>query len=216
VEHDQGLGGLAKHFAHQINVDLTDSQIDQLLIYLSEIIRWNSTINITSIADPRSIIIKHFVDSLTALCATDFPQRTLICDIGSGAGLPGIPLKIARPDLHVVLIESNKKKCSFLHSTIGLLKLENVMVFAGPIGQFASKSDTPLIDIAVVRALRFDEIKKDISKFLCHAGKVVLYRAESLGSTESVDGFVIESEHPFSLPENSGERVISVLKPVAS
>lgn len=216
MEHDQGLGGLAKHFAHQINVDLTDGQIDQLMIYLSEIIRWNSTTNITSITDPRSIIIKHFVDSLTALCATDFPQRALVCDIGSGAGLPGIPLKIARPDLHVILIESNKKKCSFLHSTIGLLKLENVTVFAGSIDQFVNKSGTPLIDIAVVRALRFDEIRKDISKFLYRTGKVVLYRTERLGSTENIDGFVIESEHPFSLPENSGERVISVLKPAAS
>ena len=95
--------------------------------YLAHLIEWNKAINITTIINPKEIIIKHFVDSLGALIATSFPQNGVVLDIGSGGGFPGIPLKIVRSDMRLVLVEPVQKKSSFLNSVIGLLKLHDVV-----------------------------------------------------------------------------------------
>jgi 16S rRNA (guanine527-N7)-methyltransferase len=193
---------------------MTEDQLDQFMVYLDEITRWNRTTNLTGLTDRDEIVIKHFVDSITALAATDFSHGASVCDIGSGAGLPGIPLRIIRPDLQLVLIEPNKKKCSFLHSVIGSLKLKNVSVVAETLEKYVSGAAKSLFDIVIARALRFDEIFKDAGRIIHPTGKLVLYRTEQFASAKIAGEFRVKEERFFTLPKGKGTRVISVLEPI--
>ena len=185
---------------------------EQFMCYLAHLIEWNKTINLTAIINPNKIIIKHFVDSLAALTATSFPQNGVVLDVGSGGGFPGIPLKIVRSDLRLVLVEPVQKKCSFLNSVIGLLKLHDVSTFDGTIEQYAKQPLPHVIDMVVVRALKYEEIRKYIPELLTSNGKVVLYRTESIKKQEIGEEFHLVSETALTLPQGSGKRVISVIE----
>lgn len=132
-------------------------------------------------------------------------------DVGAGAGFPGLPLKIVRDDLRLILIEPVKKKCSFLSSVAGLLKLSDVSIFPGSLRQYVDQLKYIDADIMVLRALRFDEIKDQAEVVLNKMGKVILYRTQMIEADSIPRGFMIESQNLFSLPMNQGDRVISVL-----
>jgi 16S rRNA (guanine527-N7)-methyltransferase len=111
--------------AHSWGLSLSAAQSDQFLAYADELRCWNERFNLTTITDPEQIVTRHFLDSLVcALHWGDEPQS--LVDIGSGAGFPGLPLKILRPTLHLTLIESVRKKADFLHHIVELLGLEHV------------------------------------------------------------------------------------------
>jgi len=109
---------------------LNEGQINQFKQYLSLLLEWNKIINLTAITDIVAIIRYHFQDSLQAVKAVDFTTIGSIVDVGSGAGLPGIPLKICYPHLFVVLIEVNRKKIAFLHTVIKTLKIKSIEVYS--------------------------------------------------------------------------------------
>lgn len=178
--------------------------------YLSQLIYWNRTINLTSITSPREIVIKHFIDSLIPILAVPFLHQAQLIDVGTGAGFPGIPLKIARSDLQVKLIEPNKKKCSFLSSLIGTLRLTDVEVFAGTIQEYKAQGGTSA-QIITARALRLEDIQSELLSLTFPTGKIVLYRTEPLTLQEVPAGMTTEKQQRFDLPENAGERVITVL-----
>ena len=180
--------------------------------YLAHLIEWNKTINLTAITNPNEIIIKHFIDSLGALIATSFPQNGVVLDIGSGGGFPGIPLKIVRSDMRVVLVEPVQKKCSFLNSVIGLLKLHDVSTFDGTIEQYAKWPLRHVIDTVVVRALKYDEIRKYIPELLISNGKIVLYRTEAIKKQEVGEEFKLVNETALTLPQGYGKRILSVIE----
>lgn len=211
MEHEDEFSDLLLRSCRQIGLNLTNEQAAQFMIYLSQLLQWNRVTNLTSITDPEKIVIKHFVDSLTALAATAFPSQAVVIDVGAGAGFPGLPLKIARRDLHLVLIEPVKKKCSFLNSITGLLKLSDVSIFPGSLHQYVSQVKFAAADIMVVRALRFDEIQEQAELLLKKMAKVILYRTQLIGTDSIPGGFIIESQKLFSLPLNQGNRVISVM-----
>jgi 16S rRNA (guanine527-N7)-methyltransferase len=98
---------------HRLGLELTEQQSEQFLRYQQELLDWNTRINLTSITNPGEVLIKHFLDSLSLLMAYDAPYARLL-DIGAGAGFPGIPLKIVRPQWRVVLLEATGKKVTFL------------------------------------------------------------------------------------------------------
>jgi 16S rRNA (guanine527-N7)-methyltransferase len=212
VEHD--VRDFLVTSTQALGTSLTDRQIQQFSVYLSQLLTWNRTTNLTSITDPYEIIGKHFVDSLTALIALSFPFQGLVIDVGSGAGFPGIPLKILRSDLRVFLVEPSLKKCSFLHSIVGTLRLDQVSIYCGRLQDLAGKESHPRADVIVVRALRIDEIADSMTRLLYRNGHVVLYRTEK--SKEQSKIFLVQSEHEFSLPRNYGHRVVTVLTKAAS
>jgi 16S rRNA (guanine527-N7)-methyltransferase len=215
VEHERALREFLVTSTSGLSISLTEEQTGQFLIYLSQLLAWNNTINLTSITDPYEIISKHFVDSLTALSAFKFPSQSTVVDVGSGAGFPGIPLKIIRRDLRVVLVEPSQKKCSFLHFIVGALKLEQVSVYAGELRQYAANEPSVLADVVVLRALRFDEIAEAAARILKPQGHLLLYRTEQREERPS-RAFLVESHHHFSLPLNHGSRVVTVLAKSAS
>lgn len=211
MEHEAESFDLLLRSCRQIDLNLTDEQAAKFMIYLSQLLQWNRVTNLTSITDPQKIVIKHFVDSLTALAATSFPFQAVVIDVGAGAGFPGLPLKIVRDDLRLVLIEPIKKKCSFLTSITGLLKLSDVSIFPGSLRQYVDQVKYTAADIMVLRALRFDEIKEQAEMLLNKTGKIILYRTQMIGADSAPSGFMIKSQKLFSLPMNQGNRVISIL-----
>jgi len=212
VEHEKELRELTINSVGELGLTIGENHAEQFMRYLTHLIEWNKSINLTTIIDPKEIIIKHFIDSLAALTATSFPQDCRVLDVGSGGGFPGIPLKIMRSDMRVVLVEPVQKKCSFLNSVIGLLKLHDVSTFTGTIEQYARPPISQVIDTIVLRALKYEEIRKYISALLMSKGKLVLYRTEAIKEEEIGEDFHLVSETAFLLPQGLGTRIITVME----
>ena len=113
--------------ARQLGIELNEQQSAQFDLYKNELLAWNARTNLISENSSREIITRHFLDSLIALRFIPKPDARVI-DIGSGAGFPGLPLKIAMPSLEMYFLEANRKKVSFLKHTTRLLKLANTVV----------------------------------------------------------------------------------------
>ena len=212
MEHEPELREFTINSVRELGLTIGEIHAEQFMCYLAHLIEWNKSINLTSIIDPKEIIIKHFVDSLVALVATSFSQNGVVLDVGSGGGFPGIPLKIVRSDVRLVLVEPVQKKCSFLNSVIGLLKLHDVSTFDGTIEQYAKWPLRHTIDTVVVRALKFEEIRKHIPALLAPKGKVVLYRTETIKKQEIGEDFRLVNETALTLPQGSGKRVVTVIE----
>lgn len=212
MEHELDLREFTIRSVRELGLIIGETHADQFMRYLAHLIEWNKSINLTTIIDPKKIIIKHFVDSLVGLVATDFPKHGMVLDVGSGGGFPGIPLKIVRSDIRLTLVEPTQKKCSFLNSVIGLLKLQDVSTFCGTIEQYAKQPLSDVIDVVVVRALKYEDIGKHFPALLTSRGKVVLYRTEIIKNKDIGKEFHLVSETDLMLPERSGKRVVTVIE----
>lgn len=153
----------------------TSDKIDAFMTFLSELKRWNKAYNLTGLKSDDDIVIKHFLDSLLYLSA--MPEGELkVADIGSGAGFPGIPLKIIRPEMEVYLIEPTAKKAAFLRHITRQLSLKKIEVVEKRIEEVKVCRGLPsFMDAAVSRAL-FDvkEFVKKASHILKPGGKLIL------------------------------------------
>jgi len=140
--------------ASRLGIELSDGQARAFELYLEALLDWNQRVNLTSITDPDQVAALHFLDSLSCLAAAPFVSGARVADVGSGAGLPGIPLAITRPDLRVALLESVAKKCRFLEHAAGLLSLGSVSV-ACTRAEHAGRDPTmrETFDIVVSRAV---------------------------------------------------------------
>ncbi len=113
-------------------VEPTPPQVDQLLLYVRELLRWNEKINLTACAQPGEVLLRHVLDALVPL--THISGMSRLLDVGPGGGLPGIPIKIFMPDLFVVLLEATRKKASFNQHVVDRLRLEGVEVVWARLG----------------------------------------------------------------------------------
>lgn len=150
---EKGLAELIS-FVHGFGWELTGGQIDQFDRYLSHLLEWNSRMNLTAITDPQQIVSRHFCDSVSCIAATGSLDKRRLIDVGSGAGFPGIPLKIVFPDISLTLVESVRKKSDFLRSLVDYLALTDTQVLnlrAEAIGQ--RKEYRESYDIATARAV---------------------------------------------------------------
>ena len=212
MEHESQLREFLMSSVEELGLTVGETQVEQFICYLAHLIEWNKAINLTAIIEPKEIIIKHFVDSLAALVVTRFPPNSAVLDVGSGGGFPGIPLKIMRPDMQLTLVEPIQKKYSFLNSVIGLLKLQDAFTFCGNIEQYAKQPLRDATDTVVVRALKYEEIRKHLPALLTSRGKVVLYRTETIKNQDVGEEFHIVRETDLTLPQGSGKRVITVIE----
>lgn len=144
---------LSKAF-RELLIPYAADQLNAFSDYLSLLKKWSRAYNLTSLSNSKDIIVKHFIDSVVYLKAIPAHSRTLL-DVGSGAGFPGIPIKIMRPDVNVVLLEPSRKKTSFLGHVVSSLKLKNIHVVRGRIEDYpCSQNDVPArFDVVVTRAL---------------------------------------------------------------
>src|SRR5208282_5320201 len=132
-----------------LDVSVQADTVDRFLSYLFELKKWNRAYNLTALKSDRDIIAKHFFDSLLFLKV--FPEDSgNVCDVGSGAGFPGIPIAIVRPDISITLIEPSRKKCAFLRNIKKVINLNNVAVLEARVEDM---KDSDFFNIAVTRAL---------------------------------------------------------------
>jgi len=201
--------------AEELGVNLTLEQLNSLFIYSSELRKWNRRINLTSITNERDVIIKHFLDSLSYLKGFDPAPGLRLLDMGSGAGFPAIPLKIACPELSVTLVESTKKKASFLRHIIRTLPLDQAEVKDVRIEELP-ESSRKSYDVITARA--FSDIRSAAAAgviYLKPGGVMVLSR----GGEETADESALrsldvecEARNELILPHSDYKRVIWVLK----
>ena len=117
--------------ARKLGIRLTGGQLEKFRVYCDELIEWNRRLNLTAVRERDQIMLKHFLDSLSVLLVWREAGAGRAIDVGSGAGFPGVPLKIVCPDLHLVLLEATGKKVDFLRHIIERLKLERVTAIHG-------------------------------------------------------------------------------------
>jgi 16S rRNA (guanine527-N7)-methyltransferase len=210
---------LLKRGAHQFGVGLSEEQVRLFILFLEGLWSWNRNINLTGIAKKRKMLIQLLLEPLVAL--PYLPSSGTLLDIGSGAGIPGLPFKIARPEYEVHLLEAKAKKVSFLKDMIRKVGLKGIKAYQGR----AEKSDDlPALfngyDIVTARALA--PLKRTIhicSPHIMPGGLLVTFKgshihrekANSKGVIEGL-GFVIETEAAYRLPETRGERHLLILK----
>lgn len=154
---------------------LTPEQLTKFQIYHELLLEWNQKINLVSRQDTERIIPYHFIDSL--LVVNEIPKDSAVCDLGSGAGLPGIPLKIMRDDIKLYLIESIQKKASFLDLVVERLNLAKVAVFP----ERAENITDIKCDLVLIRLIgRIKKVVLIVIPFLNPAGKIIFYKSETV------------------------------------
>lgn len=140
--------------ANVLGIKLNKNKIDSFILYKELLKEWNQKINITSITDDEEIDIKHFIDSITPLSTDLFAEDVRMIDIGTGGGFPGIPLKIINRDMEVVLLDSLKKRITFLEDIIDKLALEKTLPIHGRAEELGrDKNHREKYDIAISRAV---------------------------------------------------------------
>ena len=139
------LAALLRRGVDQLGINLVDEQIDRLIALVGLLIKWNRAYNLTAIRDPREIVIKHLLDSLSI---ESFIDDARIIDVGTGGGFPGLPLAIARPSAQFVLLDASAKKVRFVQRASDTLELENVAAVHGRVEDYVEQK----FDIVVCRA----------------------------------------------------------------
>ena len=148
----QEFSNLMIDYGKEINIVFTEEQLKKFYQYMNLLIEWNEKINLTAIVEPKEIILKHFIDSLTIIKYIE-PNKFVI-DIGTGAGFPGISVKIMREDLDITLLDSLNKRIHFLNEVIQKLELKNITAVHARIEEYAkNKQYREKFDVATSRAV---------------------------------------------------------------
>ena len=185
-----------------LSLSLSQKQQTQLLQYIQLLHKWNKVYNLTSVREPEQMLGRHILDSLSIL---PYLVGDSLLDVGTGGGLPGIPVAIARPEMAVTLLDSNSKKTRFLQQVKTELALNNVTVVHGRVEQIS------LPQFAIITARAFASID-DIIKLTGHhcqrAGKLILMKGVYPTDELEFDATAFELQDVISLhvPESQGER----------
>jgi len=208
-----------------LSLSLTSRQLSALQKYEQELLDWNARINLTAIRDPESIRVKHFLDSLTCILAMRDAFPTRLIDIGTGAGFPGIPLKIIYPNLQLTLVESVKKKADFCQNIINTLHLDGVEVIslrAEEVGQMPSHRQK--YDWAVARAVATLPVLVEYllplvkvgGRALAQKGETAHAEAQNAEHAIQLLGGRLRQLIPVALPGVADEHFLVVIEKIAA
>lgn len=211
---------LLKELSDKIEVNLTEEQISKFITYKELLKDWNQKINLTAITEDSEIVLKHFVDSLTVL--KYIPQNANVIDVGTGAGFPGIPTKIAREDVSITLLDSLNKRINFLNDVIEKTNLENIKTVHGRAEDFGqNKEYRERYDVAVARAVaNLSTLTELCLPFVKVSGSFIAMKGNSTEEFEEAQkaiemlGGKIEKIDKFNLPGTDIERNIVVIKKI--
>ena len=203
----------------KINIKLTDEQIKQLDLYYKLLIEWNEKINLTRITEEKDVYLKHFYDSLTISKVIDLNDELLLCDIGTGAGFPGIVLKIVYPNLKIVLVDALLKRIKFLNIVIEELGLNNIETVHSRAEDYV-KFHKEEFDIVTSRAVsRLNNLLDYSIPLLKKNGYFIPMKANCEEELKEVNkilkrkNLMIETIEEFNLPiENSHRTIIKIKK----
>jgi len=211
--------------AAELGIRLDDQQVDRFRLYYEELVDWNRRVNLTSVVDYEDVQVRHFLDSLTAAPLVG-SESSRVIDIGSGAGFPGVPLKIVFPDIALTLVESVNKKAVFLRHLVDCLGLDGVEVAAGRAETLAHDGRyRERYDIAISRGVAaLSTLAELLLPFCAVGGRFIAMKkgeidgeiASSAKAIESLGGKLAEVR-PVDIAEFKGERrslvVIDKLEP---
>ena len=208
-------------YGRQIDIEFNDKQLNQFYEYMYLLLEWNEKINLTAITDPEEIILKHFIDSLTI--SKYIENDKSIADVGTGAGFPGIPLKIYRPDLNVTLVDSLNKRINFLNEVISKLDLKNINTVHSRIEDFGKdKKYRESFDYVTARAVAnlttlseyLIPISKVDGKCICMKGNDI--KEEIINSKNAINllGGKIDSVDYFELPNSDISRNVIIINKI--
>lgn len=215
---------LAQHARTLLGIQLSPAQIGALEVYEQELLHWNERVNLTAIRDAHQIRIKHFLDSLTCLSVVRYPCERVI-DVGTGAGFPGVPLKIVYPGIQLTLVESVGKKADFCRHLVKTLRLEGVQVVqerAEIVGQMPAHRQQ--YDWAIARAVAIMPVLVEYLLPLVRLGGAMLaMKGESApAETQQAEyairllGGHLRKLNPVTLPGVVEERYLVVVDKVAT
>jgi len=216
---------LAQQAQRQLGLHLTRSQLSALSFFERELVDWNTRFNLTAIRDPHEIRIKHFLDSLTCLMALRESPGDRLIDVGTGAGFPGIPIKIVHPKMQLTLVESVGKKADFCRHVVNILDLHGVEVVqerAELLGQNPSYREQ--YDWAMARAVAILPVLAEYLLPLVRVGGSMLAMKGESGPAEAhsaenalrVLGGHLRQLIPVTLPGVAEERYLVVIDKVAA
>ncbi|MFR8239213.1 MAG: 16S rRNA (guanine(527)-N(7))-methyltransferase RsmG [Dorea sp.] len=209
---------MSKIFERKLNelgVELTDNMKRQFDIYYEMLTEWNKVMNLTGITEYEEVNEKHFIDSLSIVKVIDMSKIDKIIDIGTGAGFPGMPLKIAFPHLKVTLLDSLNKRIKFLDAVIDELKLEEIKTIHGRAEDYARKEQyRENYDLCVSRAVsNLSTLSEYCLPYVKKEGVFISYKSgdieeELLKSKKAIQilGGRVEDVVKFSLPETDIHR----------
>ena len=217
-------------FLHKINkkmekldICLNEKQLEQFFMYKDLLITWNEKMNLTAIKDEDEIITKHFIDSLTI--ANKIGKEDKVIDIGTGAGFPGIPLKIFKEDISVTLLDSLNKRISFLQEVINKLELKDIYAIHGRAEEIArNEKYREKYDVAISRAVApihtlleyMLPYVKVGGKCICMKGPNLEEENKNLENCLSILGGKIEKIEEIVLPETDIRRNIMIINKIKS
>lgn len=206
---------------NSLGVALSEKQLEQLMKYYEMLIEWNQKINLTAITEFKDVMKKHFVDSVSLIKAYDVSQSVSVIDVGTGAGFPGLVLKIVFPNLNVVLLDSLNKRIRFLNAVINELELKNVEAVHGRAEDFARPGKwRENFDLCVSRAVaNFSTLSEYCLPFVKQKGCFIAYKSEKsydeIKQAEqaiSLLGGKSAKKVEFMLPDSDIYRVLYVIE----
>lgn len=200
-----------------ISVELMDKQVSQFIKFYEMLVEWNKVMNLTGITEYDEVVMKHFVDSLSIVKVNGFDNVTSIIDVGTGAGFPGIPLKIVFPEIKITLLDSLNKRIKFLNAVIDELELENIETIHGRAEDFSKKEDyREQYDLCVSRAVAnlatlseycLPYVKED-GYFLPYKSGDIKEEAANSKKAVKILGGSIEDIISFEIPDTDMARTI--------
>lgn len=213
-----------KQILEEENYPIDTAKMEQYNRYLLLLQEWNNKINLTAITEEDEVYLKHFYDSLTLARFVDFNQAGLtLCDVGSGAGFPSIPLKILFPEIEITIVDSLKKRINFLELLVQELGLENVHLYHARAEDFGQENKfRSAFDVVTARAVARLSILAEFCLPITKENGVFAAMKGSQGEEEFEDskkalktlGGRLNTIETFELPENAGERSIILVDKV--
>lgn len=216
------IKNLLQNYIKDYKITLTENQYEQFQKYFELLAEWNEKMNLTAITDENGVALKHFADSLSLLNFVDIPQNSSLADVGTGAGFPGVVLKIARPDIKLTLIDSLNKRLVFLGEVCAQLGIEAELIHSRAEDGARDEKLRESFDFAVSRAVaRMNVLSEYCLPYVKVGGAFCAMKGaqaneefkESLNAINTLGG-KLEKKYFFELPENGGERAIAVVRKV--
>jgi 16S rRNA (guanine527-N7)-methyltransferase len=210
--------------AEDFGLKLSAAQIEAFACYNEILVSWNEKVNLTAITEPQEVAVKHMIDSLSCYDAAVFPEGCSVVDVGTGAGFPGLPLKIFRPDIKLTLLDSLNKRLLFLQDVVDKLGLEGVsLVHARAEEGGRMKGHREVYQVAVSRAVaRLNVLVELCLPFVATGGYFVALKGaqfqEELGEAQraiSIMGGKVAEVKPVSLPGLADSRAVIFVRKVA-
>lgn len=206
-----------------LGIELTKKQIEQFITYYEMLVEWNEVMNLTAITEFDEVMKKHFIDSISLVKGYDVMKSVSLIDVGTGAGFPGLALKIAYPNLQVTLLDSLNKRINFLNSVIDKLQLTGVEAIHGRAEDYAKAGKLrEKYDLCVSRAVaNLSTLSEYCLPFVKVGGQFISYKSEKIAEEKEaaqnaikILGGKVINQVEFTLPDSDIYRNLFVIEKV--